>query len=478
MPGRADWLPLPIAAKLFQNIDESALTRASAALENTFATEADGQSRFPGLKEFADFSDRDNGRVYLSDWRGDLMASTSHGALFRLDENANVVQLQGVPISGGGRTIFTKTEKELVMSAGGDMVRYTGEDKTELMTNDPDAPKTTHTGFIDSFLLVVEKDSGRFVNSEVGDYPNFDPLDTFAADGTPDNITSLLVTPYREVMLCGPESIEQFERSQGVAPFFRRYSVGEGVKTPYTITFADNAVIAVNQRSELVRISGQVAAPISDDIGLVLEKIDNWTDAWMGGFPDKPLHIKGQKFILLQIPNAATPYGTKGLTYIYDYRKRMFSSLYGWDAKRGMPARWPGWSYWPLWDKVFVGGEGKIYTLDLNTYNNGGDTQRWLVRTAFIHELGESAIDDVRIRIKRGIGSNTAAPNIRMRCNRDNTGFGPWVSRSLGLAGERHMHINFGGFGQALSWQFELECTADCAIELARMEVQTYPVGT
>jgi hypothetical protein len=474
MPGRNDWVPLPIGAKLFQNIDEAALTRAQAAMENSFVTEADGQSRFPGLKDFAALPDQ--GRVYLHDHRGDLMAATSNGKLYRCDASGAVEDVTEVPIGGGGRTVFTKTDQELIMSAGGPLVSYSGA-KTRLLTEDEDAPQSTHTGFIDSFVLAIEKDSGRFQHTEAGAYDEWDPLDTFSADGNADNITSMLITPYREVMLCGPESIEQFERRDGTTPFFRRWSIGEGVKGPYLVCFADNAMLAVNQRNEMVRISGQVAQPISDDIGLVLEKVRDWSDAWIGGYPDRPLHVKGQKFVLLQIPNAETPYGTKGLTYVYDYRKRIFSNLYGWDEKLSLPTRWPGWSYWPLWDRVFVGGEGRIYEFDMDRYNNGGQLQRWLLRTAFIADYGESAIDDLRLRIKRGVGGNDAEPSIRLRVNRDNKGFGRWLSRGLGAAGDRMMHINFGAMGQAFSWQFELECTADCPIELSRIEVQVMPVG-
>lgn len=469
-----DWIPLPIGSKLFLNIEEEGLTRASAAIENGFLTEASGHSRFPGLEPWLQLPDK--GRVYINDWRDDMLPVTSKGTVYRVDRNKNVEDVTKVPVQGGRRVVFAKTEDEMAMAAGGQIVRFAGA-KTEILSED--APLATHVAYIDGYLIAIERDSGRFMHNAPGESREWDPLDTFAADGSPDNITAAIATPFRELLLCGPESIEQFERFQsGDIPFYRRWSVGEGVMAPYAITFADNAVFALNQSVEWIRFTGQTSKPVSDDIGRVLSAIDNWDDAWMGGFPNKPLDALGQKLLILQAPHSTNQYGTKGVTFVYDYRQQQFCLLYGWDEKRACPARWPGWSHWPLWGETFVGGDdGWIYRLAPGVFNNAGMTQRWLVRTAHWDELGEASIDNLRLRIKRGIGSYEAEPKIMVRCNRDNRGFGRWIERGLGKMGNRSMTLEFGGFGIANSFQFEIASTDDCAIELAKAEVQASPVG-
>ena len=456
------WVDLPLNAKLFLNIDEAALTRASAAVENGYVTEADGHSRFPGLSDFCNLAD--NGRAYLYEWRGDMIAATSKGRVYRVDKGANAQDVTGTPITGGGRVIFSETEDELLMAAGGQIIMFNGETTSVLSE---DAPLSTHVGYIDGYVIAIERDSGRFFHANAGAPRTWDPLDTFAADGNPDNIKAMMITQYREILLAGPKSIEQFERlSSGDVPFFRRWAVGEGILTPYAFGFADNAVFTVNSLYEVIRFSGQTSQPLGDDIGKILETIDDWSDAWMGAFPDKPLHVNGQKFVLLQIPNATNIYGTKGYTFIYNYKKQQWSALYGWDADNGIPRRWPGWSYWPIWSGVYVGGEGKIYKFNPSVFTNAGETQRWLVRTAHLSEQGEVTIEDVRLRIKRGMGSNTAESKIALRANRDNKGFGRWVHRGLGKAGERDMMIYFGGFGVGSTWQFEVMCTDNVQVEL------------
>lgn len=467
------WQPLPLNKGLFANLDQDAITGAMTAIENGFVNEKGGHTRFPGLIERVDLGDP--AKVYLNDLAGDLIAANAKGQVFRIDRNFKATNVTGVPSSGGRRTIFAKTDNELLMASGGPILRLRNL-KTELLSSN--APLATHVGWIDGYTIATEINSGRFFHSGAGTPDLWNPLDTFNADGNPDNVNSMLVTPFRELMLGGSNSIEQFERlPTGTVPFFRRWAVGDGVKFPYVLLFADNAMWTINNLTEMVRFSGQLSTAQSDDIGRMLEQVDDWTDAWMGGYPDRPLHIVGQKFLLLSIPNATNPYGTKGITLLYDYRNKRFSTLYGWDAANGVPRGYPATSHWTLWNRVFVGGAGKIYELSDTVYNNGGELQRWLVRSSHVANGFQDEIKNFRIRVKRGIGSSSAEPTIRVRCSRDGRAFGPWITRGLGKAGDRQQYKFFGGFGIGNSFMWEFSSADDCRIDLISAEVLSEPVG-
>lgn len=472
--GDKKWRPIPIEAKWFANVHETALTRGQAALENAFINEAGGQTRFPGLEAWATLND--NGRVYLFDWQNDLVAATSNGQFYRIDRNANVEQITGPAISGGNRVIFSKADTELHMAAGGPIMKFAGDEITKLSD---DAPEATHVQFIDSYVVANEKDSGRFQHAAAGVYDQWDPIDTFAANGQPDKISFMLVTPFRELIVGGPESVEQFERlNSGDTPFFRRWAVGEGIAHPYTVVATDNGVWGINEVLEFVRLSGQTSEPRSNDVGRQLEAIDDWTDAWVGGFPDTPLNILGQKFVLLQAPKATNPYGTKGLTFLYDYRQDRWTTLYGWDEDLGLPTRWPGWSYWHLNGTYYVGGEGKVYKLSNTVFQNDSIVQRMYCRTAPLHNLGEIRIDNLRVRVRRGTGTYSTQSQIALRVLRDGgRRRTKWIKRGLGKSGEREMVIEFGGLGCGHDWQFEIMVTDDTPIELVKMEAQTTPLG-
>ena len=353
------WVQIPLSPKLTNNTDETSIGVGLAEVENGFVTEQGTHSRFPRLQIFARLHDQ--GRAYLHEWRGDLVAATSNGRFYRISRDGTVHDKTKVIIQGGQRVVFARTEDEITMAAGAQIVRYSG-DRTELLDESGVAPLSTHVGYIDSYIVAVEKDSGRFRYSEAGQARVWNSLNLFAANGSPDNITGLIVTPYRELILAGPQSTEQFERlSGGTLPFFRRWSIGEGLYHPHMWCFGNNAVYLVNHLREFVRFTGQQSQSVGDDMGKVFETIDNWEGAWMGGFPDQPLHIRGQKFLVLQFPKATNRYGTKGETLLYDYRQERFSRLFGWHDGLGVPQRWPGWSHRSIWGRHFVGGEGVIY---------------------------------------------------------------------------------------------------------------------
>ena len=465
----AEWKNLDIGAKLFTNIQESCLSKNGAALENAFANEGGGFTRFPGLAAFATLAGA--APTYLDEWRGDMIA-VSNSRVWRVKETGSASDITGVPVSGSGRAIFAKTPNELLIAAGGPIVRLAGA-TTEILSED--APLATHVGYLEGYTLAIEMATENMLHSAADDARSWDPIDVFAADAKPDRLTALMVTPYRELLLAGPESLEQFERlsTSSDTPFARRWAVGEGVAFPYTLTFADNGVWCVNENREFVRASGQVSRPISDDVGNSLQGLDDFTDAWAC-----PVLIRGQKFVLLQIPNATNPSGGIGVTMLFDYRQNRWASLSGWDSDEVEPTCWPGNSYFTLWGRHFVGGKGCIYELKNDEYQNAGVQQRVLIRTGHFDQWGEARIDDIRIRFKRGLAnSNSDRSVVSLRVRRDNKDWTKWKRKDLGRAGESESYVNFGGFGCAETFQLEIALTDACEFELVKAQVKLTPLG-
>lgn len=468
------WIPLPINQAVFANADPDAIAGYQTAIENGFINELGGHSRFPGLKVFATLPDK--GRVYLHDWNGNLVAGSSRGRLFTLDPGGAVTDRTGTLVSGGRRIIFSKTNYELLMAAGGPIVRLR-DLKTELLSDA--APLASHVQWIDGYTVAAEVNSNRFYHTAAGLPDSWDALDTYAADGDPDPVNAIMVTPFKELMVGGRNSIEQFESAQsGDSAFFRRWSVGEGVAAPYCMVWADNSMFTVNKLYEVVKASGQVAISASAEISRILERVDNWEDAWMGGFPDKPLHVAGQKFVLMQLPHATNAYGSKGITLLYDYRQKKWYELYGFDVESGTPVRWPGWSHWTLWGRTFVGGEGVIYEVTNDSYSLAGAPQRWLLRTGYIADGNQVQIKRLRVAVKRGMGGGANGEAfLAVRCRRDNKPFGSWIRRSLGRHGQSVPNLDFGSFGTGYSFQFEFSTSDDVQLEIMKAEIQTDPVG-
>jgi len=477
--GAEDWLDLPLNQPLFANLDQDAVVGHQTAIENGFINELGGHTRFPGLETFCELDD--DGRVYLSDFDGDLLAGTSQGKVYRVAQNAAVTNVTGTPVPGGRRMIFAKDNQEAFMAAGGQIVRLRSP-KTEVLSKN--APLSTHIGVINGYVVAVAINSQLWYYSNPGYPDQWPPLNTGSADSSPDNASAFMITDLGDLMFGGISAIEQWERvPSGNTPFYRRWSMGDGMKVPYAMLFADSSTWTINRRNQFVRIQGQIGRSESNDIQLILDTIDNWTDTWIGGFPNNPCHVIGQQFFIIQMPYATNPYGTKGMTLLYDYRGKRWSMLYGWDQKAGAPTRWPGWSHWRLWDQVFVGGEGKIYRLTTDTYSNDGALQRWLTRTSHIAEGNQVQIKDFRLQLKRGaggsgaVGTSPPAANIRVRASRDGRPFGPWIQRDLGVAGDRIQFKNYGSFGTGTTFMFEIMCADDTPLNLVKAQIKAVKIG-
>ncbi len=465
------WEDIELDTKVFRNLDEDVLRRSAVTLENAFINEAKGHSRFPGLNRFATLP---GGKVFLHDWREDMVAVTTAGKIFRLDENGNTEDITGVIPTGTGRVTFAKTDDQLAMAAGGDIVQYAGK-RTEILSTG--APRSTHIGYLAGYLLAIENNSGRFYHSAAGAFRDWDPLDVFTAEYNPDPLVALLITEFGEALLAGKASIEQHEPYPGGdRPFFRRWSVGQGVSAPYTLVSADNGVWAVNRLDEFVRFSGQSSKPQSDDVALLLSKVDNFSDAWAA----LTNNLFGQKFIVLTLPQATNPYGTTGLTLLFDIRQKRWSFLYGWDDDLKLPSLYPMNSYHALWGRHFAGGyNGEILEFDDTIFTNDGMIQPMLYRTAHNDQFGRIRLNDLRMRFKRGVGAynDPDPPLIQLRVRRDALAWGKWQLKSLGFPGQNDPYIYFGQQGLGHTFQFEYRITDPVNVQLAAMQIRATQIG-
>lgn len=458
-----------ISDKLFLNVKESCLTAGSAALENAYQNEVGGISRFPGLYDFATLAGVEP--TYLHEWQGDLIA-VSGSRVWRIGEDGTTSEATGVQVSGGKRVSFDRTTNELLMAAGGPIVRLAAE-KTELLS--ADAPQSSHVGYIGGFAMAVEVNTGLFYHSAAHDFRSWNPIDVFAAESKPDFLNSMIITPYGEIMMGGVDSIEQWEKLSGSQDpqFQRRWALGEGSFVPYVMTFADNSVWSLNKYREFVRVSGQVSRPTSDDIAAhALEPADSYEDAWAS-----PLLIAGQKFILLQLPKATNIYDTKGITLLYDYRQSKWFNLFGWSDDLCVPDIWPGTSVYTLWGRVFVGGAGVVYELKTDVYQNDSVTQRVMWRSGNL-DFGTVRIDNLRMRVKRGLSNpNDSRYAISVRVSLDGNYWTKWIRRDLGRHGENAMWVDFGPMGCADTFQIQVDMTDAGEFEMIKMSADLTGLG-
>lgn len=459
------WKDVQLDADLLLNVADASLRRDHSAIENCYRNDVNGVTRFPGLKSTYTTS---QGRQYLFAFRGDMFSVTSQGQVWRIGRDGSMTNVTGVVVAGPYRPVHAITEDEIIFAKGSKLVRYAGA-ATELLS--ADAPNgATHVVYFKGRVIADEPDSGRFYHSAPGLYREWDPLDVFTAESKSDNVNSIVVTPRNELLLCGNRSIERWEAfASGSQPFFQRGTSPEGLLAPYTLTTTADGNFGINESGEFVQFLDQYSVDISDRVQAGLAAITDWSDAW-----SDYIQYSGEKWYLVQAPNAENDFGTMGVTLVFDFRRKKWFQLYDWDAASGLPTRWPGWSHLKIWGRHFVGGEGVIYELKPSWRYNGANVQRMRVLTAHYDEVGgEVEIQDSRIRLRRGLMDVNSAviPQIFFRVNKDAQGLSGPVQKSLGAAGQTHQLIEFGALGIANTFQFEFLITDDVPVDIVKMEI-------
>ena len=92
-------------------------------------------------------------------------------------------------------------------------------------------------------------------------------------------------------------------------------------------------------------------------------------------------------------------------------------------------------------------------------------------------QWGPSFVDNVRMRIKRGVGATSdesvPPPKIAFRCVRDGVRRTKWKYKSLGRPGDDYNTLQFGAMGHAMStWQFEWMVTDAVSVEIVKLEAE------
>jgi hypothetical protein len=100
-----------------------------------------------------------------------------------------------------------------------------------------------------------------------------------------------------------------------------------------------------------------------------------------------------------------------------------------------------------------------------------------MVRTAHMTAGNAFLAKNFRLQLKRGGGGPDTESKLWVRCSRDGRPFGSQIIRTLGKAGHRQMFVEFGGFGDASTMQFEVGCSDNADVELIRAQIQLEPIG-
>jgi hypothetical protein len=201
----------------------------------------------------------------------------------------------------------------------------------------------------------------------------WDTLNETVADSNPD-VAVGLISSHNELIVFGEISGEVFyDTGAAIAPFTRNASgVFEvGAVSPYSIAKIDNSVMWLGKSTTgqgiVYRLNGYTPFRISTySIEYAIQNMSVITDAIAFTYQQD-----GHHFYVLTFP-------TGGKTFVFDANTNLWHERAG--LSLGALTRWEAQEYAMFNNKHLVCdyAEGKIYSLSLSAYDDGGTSRKWI----------------------------------------------------------------------------------------------------
>lgn len=295
-------------------------------------------------------------------------------------------------------------------------------------------------GFVDQYIAFVERNSGRWFISDLATGAVYGPLDFATAEGSPDNLVSLIVD-HRNVILLGKDSVEVWGNTGRSGFPFERVPGGFvelGALAPAGVVKADNSIFWLASDRTIRRLSGATPVRVSNHgVERALLEYDRVDDCEAITYTHGG-HICGA----FNFPDA-------GYTWVFDV------TTGEWHERESYPSK-----CWDVCDAVTLDGAtyvqhrttGAVGILSAGTYQEWGNILRaeWAYgnvqeerKRIFHHEFRLNAQSGVGLIT--GQGSN---PDVGLHWSDD--GGETWVlgpSRTLGGIGARNTLTRWQALG-------------------------------
>lgn len=372
-----------------------------------------------GTTEFSGFSDV---RALHVAW-GELYV-VEGSCLYLVGPMGEKTLLGEVGSDGNPASLAHNINNMLIVSAGQGYSLEKGAASVVLQ----DVPSTSRIDFVDGYVLLAEKESGRFRYTELDSVE----LSGFAtAEGSPDDLVSLVVD-HREVMLFGESTLERWY-NDGATPFARSPGgfVERGCKGAFSPAKLDNTVFWLGDDLVVYRlddhrpirisnhgIENLIAATTVDPIGMAY----SWN-----GHAFYQLHFPGQ------------------LSCVYDASTKLWHTREQKDRKDA-----PYYHYAQAYGKNFVGGRG-LFEIREDLYTHAGEEIPIQKSVGPLRVENYGTMPRLTLIMDTGENSNPNTDSLVFLKISDDSGrtFSGRIEGSIGKQGDYRQEVTFyalGGF--------------------------------
>jgi hypothetical protein len=373
--------------------------------------------------------------------------------LYKIDNRLNATFLGTVV--GNGPVSMADNGTQLFIACNPQGYIYNKTTNVFQRITDPDFPGAVTVGYLDGYFVFNEPNSQKLWVTAILDGTQIDALEFASIEGSPDNLAGLLID-HREAWVFGTNSTEVWYNA-GLTDYPLQRVQGAfnevGCAAPYSITKMDNGIFWLGSDARgggmVYRANGYTAQRVSTHaVEWQIQQYSDLSDAIGYTYQQD-----GHSFYVLIFPTANT-------TWVYDAATDMWHERAGWDSTLGEFVRHRSNCQVNFANMTIVGDfeNGKLYELDLDTYADDGQTQRWLRSWRALapgkNNLKRTAQHSLQLDCESGVGlvsGQGSNPQVGLRWSDD--GGHTWSNthlKSMGTIGEYWKDVTWRRLGMTM----------------------------
>jgi len=306
-------------------------------------------------------------------------------------------------VSGTGTVSMVDNGTQLFIACGGPSYIYNNSTGAFGPITDPDFPGALTVGYLDGYFVFIEPNSQKVWVTTLLDGTSIEPLDFASAEGSPDNLVSMIVD-HREAWLFGTNSVEVFYDA-GNADFPLQRIQGAyneiGCAATFSVAKLDNGLFWLGSDARgqgiVYRSQGYSGQRISTHaIEYAIAQYGNISDAIAYTYQQE-----GHSFYVLTFPSADK-------TWVYDVSTQAWHERAGFD--NGQFTRHRSNCQMAYNSEIVVGdyANGNLYAFDLDVYADNGSAQKWLRSWRALptgqNNLNRTAHHSLQLDCESGVG--------------------------------------------------------------------------
>jgi len=376
---------------------------------------------------------------------GDYAYAVSGTKLYRIDSNWAYVE-KGT-VAGTAPVNMSDNGIQLFIAAGANGYIYNANTDVFAQITDPDFYGAVGVGFLDGYFVFNEPDSQKFWVTSLYDGTSVDPLDFASAEGSPDDLVTLIVD-HREVWLFGTTSVEVWYNA-GLPDFPLARIEGAfneiGCQAPYSVAKLDNALFWLGRDARgngiVYRSKGYTGVRVSTHaVEWQIQQYTTLADAVAYTYQQD-----GHAFYVLNFPTANT-------TWVYDVSTEVWHERAGWENNQFTRHR--GQCQMNFADEIVIGDyiSGVLYAYDMNVYSEADTIQKWLRSWRALptgqNDLKRTTQHSLQLDCESGVGLTTGQgsdPQVMLRWSDD--GGHTWSNEHWKSMGQ------IGQYGKRVIWR-------------------------